>query len=334
MFCCQRFQKHLWIIGGAVLFFLLAGGMMWWIFHPQPLPKFGITFSSAYARELGLSPEEVFSALAKEENVRFARIPLYWNHIEQEEGQYDWKEMDALLAIAEDYDMKITLVIGQKVPRWPECHIPSWALSLPDHERWESFSIYVQQAITRYKNSPALVRWQVENEPLFDYGVCPTIDSENLQETLALVRAQDDHPIQLTVSGELEFWWPLARMSDVLGFSLYQVTWSDTTGYFVYPISPLFYRLRVLAASFWTDQVVVSELQAEPWFTMSLGDRPLEEWYGLFDEKALRDRVHFSEEIGVSEVYLWGAEWWYYLKVHGFDGLWNEAGKIFGGQTD
>jgi len=329
MFFGRCKKIHLCLLGALLLLFLLIGATLWWIYHPRPAPEFGITFSSVYAQELGLDPEEAFRALVEDRGVRLVRLPLYWDEIEREPGQYDWSISDALMAIAEEYGVRVTLTIGQKVPRWPECYIPDWALTRSDQERKEAFQSYLHAAIERYQFSPSLLRWQVENEPLFDYGICPAVDLEGLQETLAIVRSQDEHPIQLTVSGELESWWPLARWADVLGFSLYQVTWSDTTGYFVYPIPPVFYRLRALVASFWTDQVVVSELQAEPWFIVPMEEKPLFEWYALFDAQALQDRVHFTEDIGVSEVYLWGAEWWYYLKINGFDGLWNEAGQIF-----
>jgi hypothetical protein len=324
------FTSKYWIPGGILLLFLFVGAGGWWmLYRPAPSPDFGITFSSVYAHELGLDAQDTFRALAQEVGVKFVRLPLYWNEIEKERGEFDWQETDALMKTAEDFGMQVTLAIGQKVPRWPECHIPSWALSLSNEERTKAFLSYASLAVERYRSSLALVRWQVENEPLFEYGVCPQIDPRLLEETLSLVRAKDDRPVQLTVSGELEAWWPLAHLADVLGFSLYQVTWSDTTGYFVYPLPPMFYRLRAMIASWWTDQVIVSELQAEPWFLVPLSDRPLEEWEELFDESALRDRVHFAEEIGVSEVYLWGAEWWYFLHQNGFDGLWNEAKLIF-----
>ena len=62
--------------------------------------------------------------------------------------------------------MKVALVVGQKTPRWPECHIPKWANQLTDNKYQIAVKEYVKYVVEKYKNHPALDIWQVENEPL------------------------------------------------------------------------------------------------------------------------------------------------------------------------
>jgi hypothetical protein len=43
----------------------------------------------------------------------------------------------------------------------------------------------------------------------------------------------------------------------------------------------------------------------------------------------LRDNLTFARKIGVSEVYVWGIEWWYWLKERGRPGMWEEGKRLF-----
>ena len=76
-------------------------------------------------------------------------------------------------------------------------------------------------------------------------------------------------------------------------------------------------------------EILVSELQAEPWFSEDLNARPVTYWYEVFTAEDFVKNINFVNEIGVSEVDLWGAEWWMYAKQHGEPRLWNEAAKLF-----
>lgn len=303
---------------------------MW---QSQKTPQFGVTFSSVYAEELGLDTEKVFTEILQDLDVRLVRLPVYWSEVEHEEGVYDWSEVDALMVLAQSSGVDVTMVVGQKVPRWPECFIPTWALQLSDEARHEAVLSFIEVAIDRYKDSPSLYRWQVENEPFFPFGECPDIDSASVMREVELVRLEDPHhPIQMTTSGELEFWWQTATQADVVGFSLYRVTWNDVFGYFTYPLSPWFYRLRSMIVDVFVDDIIVSELQAEPWFSAPIETRSMGEWYEVFSVDQFEENVAFASEVGVSEVYLWGAEWWYLLKESGNSSLWNAAKDLFSTQ--
>ncbi|TAL49686.1 hypothetical protein EPN81_05075 [Patescibacteria group bacterium] len=292
-------------------------------------PTFGVTFSWVYARQLGADPEETYRAIIDDLGVRHVRLPLYWSEIERTQGQYDWSIPDELMALSQERDVKITLVAGMKVPRWPECYIPDWAESLNGDQQHQAVLSFLEQTVRHYQNSTALARWQVENEPFFPFGQCPTITGAQFQERVERVRSLDGRPIQATVSGELGSWIDSAKVADVLGISLYRQTWNDFFGYFIYPLTPEYYFFRASLVQDDISKVIVSELQAEPWFPEPIESRPLTQWYESFDVDLFEDNVAFAREVGVSEAYLWGAEWWYVLKEAGDDRLWKAARQLF-----
>jgi hypothetical protein len=320
-------------IGG--LFFVLVFLVVTIIFANAFLvPRhvdFGVTFSAPQARYLKLNAWDTYLSLMDDLGVRHIRVPVYWNETEKPRGTYDWKETDFFMSEAAKRGAKITLVIGAKVPRWPECHLPAFIkeeIGTPAYG--EDLLGFMKTTVERYKDSPALYRYQIENEPLFPFGECPPPDLDLLQREVALVRELDPHhDIQLTVSGESEAWLDLAKQADVLGVSLYRVVWNKHIGPVVYPHSAAWYAVERQTVAPWVKHVIISELQGEPWFDGGLMPENLDMAYTAFTVERLRDHVAFAKRTGFSEVYLWGVEWWYYLKAHGNSELYDEARTIF-----
>ena len=320
-------EKRMLVV--ATLLFVTAFGLAFWAGFPAK-QSLGVTFSTMHARELDLDPRAVFTALLDDMGVRQFRIPIYWSDVEPREGDFRWDDVDWMMAEAESRGARVTLAIGKKVPRWPECFVPDWAKVGDDRTRRDQLEAFLTQAVLRYKGSAALVRWQVENEPLLDFGVCEETDARELGREVALVRLLDDrHPISITASGELEPWSPLAVPADVLGISMYRITWNRHFGYIHYPIPAWVYRVRALLIRPFVDQVAISELQAEPWFPEPISSRRPSEWSAAFTARDLADNVAFAARTGISETNLWGAEWWYWLKIRGDAGLWEEAKILF-----
>lgn len=296
---------------------------------PNENTRYGVTFSSVYAQSLGLNVEKTYKKILNELEVKAVRLPIYWSSVEKEDGILDWKQVDRLVTLSEENNVKLTIVTGVKVPRWPECFVPNWAEVLSRSDRHQAALDFIETTVNRYKDSPALERWQVENEPFFPFGICEEITQKEFSQRVELVKKLDNHPIQLTVSGELGPWKNLAKQSDILGISLYRKTYNDIFGYFIYPLSPEYYFFRARLVSEEVDKVIVSELQAEPWFSGPIESRPLTEWAGLFNKDDFQNQVEFVKNAKLDEVYFWGVEWWEYLRQKGNSSLWNEAKKLF-----
>lgn len=296
--------------------------------EPDSYPVFGITFSTEYADSLGIDAKQAFTASLTDLGAKHIRFPFYWSDIEREEGVYNWSEMDWFIEEAEKHNAKLTIALGAKVPRWPECFIPDWAERLDIPYRHDALLAYIEEAVNRYKHSPAITRWQVENEAFFPFGECPRPSLSRYLEEVELVRSLDSRPVQATVSGELEPWFDAAVTADILGISMYRVTWNDFFGFFYYPVTPGFYRSRAASVRPLVERIIISELQAEPWFPEPIDTRSLEEWYEIFDEEDMKRNVDFSVRTGLDEVFLWGAEWWYLLKENQLPGLWNYGKEV------
>ncbi len=323
-----RFHIAIWFVL-IMIAVVAAFAFAWMNERPAIQPQFGITFSWKYAQDLGFAPEEMYAAMLDELGVRRVRLPIYWSKVEPRDGEYQWEISDRLIQMSQDRGVLLTLVVGMKVPRWPECYIPAWTLGMSAQEQQQATLAFIRAAVERYRDFSAVIRWQVENEPFFPYGECPTITPEQFQERVDAVRQLDDRPIQVTVSGEMEPWQRSARAADILGISMYRETWNDLFGYFVYPLTPDFYYLRARLVKDDVPQVLVSELQAEPWFPAPISSRPLTSWYDSFTAEMFEHNLDFVRESGLPEAYLWGAEWWYALKQAGDDRLWKVASGIF-----
>jgi len=322
------------IIVTAVLLVGLAGAIFWLVFSfTRPVEtELGVTFSSVYAKSLGLDSRETYLALIDDLRVKKIRLPIYWSEIEPRRGQFNWDDLDFFMTTAEQHGIKLTLVIGRKVPRWPECFSPDWAEGLVGNEADEALLSMEETVVARYKNFSSIERWQVENEPFFPFGICPAPDLDLLNKETAQLRSLDQRPIVSAVSGEMDPWFsvPYYIDYDILGVSIYRVSYHPVTGLFPYPLTPFVYRFRSTIASwFWNREIIVSELQAEPWFSKPIAELTGEERAAAFTADDLRNNITFVKKAGFSEAYLWGAEWWYAEKKAGREALWTAAIDLF-----
>jgi hypothetical protein len=293
--------------------------------------ELGTTFSSRNAEDMKLDWKETYIAILDDLKIKNIRIPVYWDLVEPQDDQYNFSDLDWQLSEAQKRNAKIILVVGQKVPRWPECFIPSWT-SNDDPEKIEKLIDFEKVVINRYKNNPEIAYWQVENEPFLAFGICPTISTNQLDREIAAVKSADaTHPIIVTDSGELSFWIQAAKRADIFGTTMYTNVYSRKIGYWRYPIGPNFFKFKQFLIRVFAGQknVMVVELQGEPWINGWLGDAPLDEQFKSMNARQLLEHVNFARKTGIDKIYLWGAEWWYWLKVEkNHPELWDQAKNI------
>ncbi|MFH1099159.1 MAG: beta-galactosidase [Candidatus Uhrbacteria bacterium] len=302
----------------------------------QRSQSLGIQFSTAHARWLGLDWQKTYIALLDDLGVRSFRLGAYWNDLSiPGTALYNFDDLDWMLAEAQRRGATVILAVGRRLPRWPECHVPDWVRALPEQGQREALLEYERAVVERYRDHPALRVWQVENEPLLSlFGECPPPDRALLEREVALVRSLDrQHPILITDSGELSMWMRTSAIGDLLGTTMYRVVWNPIVGYWSYDhiVPPAFYRLKAWLAGVPAERMIVSELQAEPW--VPRGDIlsvSLAEQRQSMDAERLRRNVTFARATGFSEAYLWGAEYWYWLKEkQGDSSLWEAARDVF-----
>ncbi|MBT5337735.1 hypothetical protein HN858_04520 [Candidatus Falkowbacteria bacterium] len=293
--------------------------------------ELGVNFSNKYAEYLGLDWQDSYLAILDELQVKYIRLAAPWNEIEPEKDFYAFAALDWQIEQADKRGVDIILAIGRRTPHWPECHDPEWIKGLADEVVVTQQLEMMGKVIERYQSYDSIKILQVENEPLLDaFGECPPADLNLLRKEVAYVKTLDDRPILITDSGELSLWLAAANTADYFGTTMYRVTYNDVWGYAFYHLPPLFYNWKAVLAGVDPSEVYVSELQAEPWAPSGLLNTPLEEQKISMDAHRLISHVQYAKRTGFKGAYLWGAEWWYWLKVKkGDSSLWDTAQYIF-----
>lgn len=331
------FQKIVSIIVAIVLVFIsgMYGVAQWYILKHRNEPlKIGATFIPDYARYFGLDAEDTMDALIDDMGIRNFRLVSYWDKIEATQGVYDFSDLDWQFKKAEDSGSTVSLALGLRQPRWPECHPPEWVKDR-DISIWlPQLKTFMGKVIERYKTSPALVSYQLENEFFLTvFGICPDFSRSRLVDEYNFVKSQDsEHPVIISRSNN----WiglPLGDpRPDEFAISVYKRVWDKTATkrYFEYPLPAWFYASLAGGAEILTGRnMVIHELQTEAWAPDSFNgikNAPLEEGYKSLSPDRLKSRINYGVGTGMKEIYLWGPEWWYYAKVKlGDPALWNAA---------
>lgn len=331
------FKKTAKILGIAVLIIL---GIIILLLGYFNLPvktsnndaKLGMTFSSKYASSIGLDWKANYIAMLDDLRIKKIRIPVYWDIVEAQKGEYNFSDVDWQLSEAGKRNVEVILAVGQKTPRWPECNMPDWARE-NDEIRKSSLLKFVHRTVDKYKNDAVIKYWQIENEPFLPFGVCPALDVDLLDDEIAIARLTDNtRKIIVTDSGELSLWVRAANRADIFGTTMYRTIWKEEIGYFEYPIGPRFFQFKHWLIKFFANQnnAIVIELQAEPWISGSTTDNTLEEQFKSMNPEQLKSNVEYARQVGFPEIYLWGVEWWYWLKEkRDHPELWDTARGLF-----
>jgi len=320
----------LYVIIGIVLFFVVS-----WQFNftRSTGTVWGTTFSEYYAKDLlKIDWQKTYEVILTDLNFQKLRLVAYWEYLEPNNGQMDFKDLDWQVSEAENHNKKVTLALGYRVPRWPECHSPEWAKQMNQSDFQTSLLDYMGKVIDHYKTQSSIESWQVENEPFVStFGECPPLDIGLFNKELSLVKSHDpSRPIVITDSGELSLWTKAAQYGDILGTTLYRFVWNPTIGKFEHFLPPAFYTWRawIVDKFFHGKNVVISELQAEPWATnnASISNIPFDHQTDNLTLDNFKNIVDFAKKTGIQDVYLWGPEWWYYRELNG-DPSWMDFGK-------
>ena len=322
------------IILGILIFLLVFAGYLFLGSPPQAEEiTWGVNFSQKHSQNLGLNWRENYLALLEDLNAKNLKVSAHWDLLEPEKDRYFFEDLDWQILEAENHNAKILLVIGMKSGRWPECHIPKWAKNLNKEEQQKEILEMLDKIVLRYRDRVSVNMWQVENEPFFPFGECPWVDKNFLKKEINLVKSLDpNHPIIISDSGEGSFWIQAAQLGDIVGTTMYKRVWfRQLRVYIHYPFPPTFYwRKAQIIKNFFGKEVICIEFQAEPWGPALLYDSPLEEQEKTMNLEQFRKNIDFAKRTGLDTFYLWGGEWWYWMKEkQNQPEIWQEAKKLF-----
>jgi hypothetical protein len=337
-------NRSIWqkiLIWVCVLLIVWVGVMysvaVWYIQSNKDKPLVvGATFTSSYAEYFGLDPKETMYAMINELGIRKFRLVSYWDKIEANQGIYDFSDLDWQFEMAEKYGANVSLAIGLRQPRWPECHMPKWAEVLPMTEWEPKLKDFMKLTMERYKNSPVLDSYQLENEFFLDvFGICPDFSRDRLIREFEFAKNIDSsRPIIISRSNNA-LGLPVGDpRPDEFAISVYKRVWDKTLTkrYIEYPFPAWFYAMLAGGGKILTGKdMIIHELQTEAWLPEGKGFamndiNSIPEQNKSLNDVRLVDRIRYGEATGMKEMDLWGVEWWYWRKAKAGDpSLWNVA---------
>lgn len=309
----------------------------------------GATFTKFYAEYLGLDWKQAYLATLDDLGIKAVRIGIAWDEVEPEPGRFEFADYDWMMDEAEKRGITVLPVIGYKLPRWPECRAPKWAEAwLPKNrvfwKRWLDVGVgehrgefeaaqlnMMKTVVEHFKARSSIKAWQVENEGFIGwFGDCPPIKDAFIRREAEFVRTLDSRPILMTESGELSSGLKSALVADVVGTSLYRQVWSPLLNSFItYPFAPSFYAHKAQLLKPWVSRFIISELQLEAWAPKGILNMTIEEQIKNMDAEKIKATMEYARRTGMDEIYTWGAEWWWYLKLKGYPQLWETVRAEF-----
>ncbi len=339
----RKLYKFLIIVGIIVLILFLLS------LRKMPIQlTYGVSFSKFHSDELQLNWKKVYLALLDDLKVRDFRLSAHWPMVEPADGKFNFSELDFQIREAQKRGASVILAVGRRLPGWPECHDPQWVqdqeLKFKSQEEWPDFRNqklleYIGAVVNRYKGFDNIKYWQVENEPyftMFSRAGCGSFDENFFKEEIELVRQLDPaRPILLTDSGEWGLWYKAYKNGDAFGTTMYLYVYFKQGGIsepIRYPLIPAFYRIKqnIIRAILGKKPSLVIELPAEPWLLQPIVDTPLNDQLERMGLDKFNEMVRFSSKTGFDAFYLWGAEWWYWMKTEqNRPEFWERARELF-----
>lgn len=322
------------ILGGLAVF--IASSL--YLLAQKDIPDtiaYGMSFNTFYAEELGLNWKDAYDAILNELGVKHLRLAAHWPMIEPTNGTYDFTKLDYQVRRAEEVGADVVLAVGRRLPRWPECHVPSWAESMSWEEQQVEILEYIDVVVNRYKDSPAIAYWQIENEPyleVFAKQHCGEFDEEFFEREVTFFRSKDaTRPFLITDSGNLGSWAGPYRNGDAFGTSVYVHFWNPELGQFRTILPPWFYRAKegLLHLVYGPKETMLIELSAEPWLLEPITDVDIETQYSRMDIEKFEEILSYARDTRYTKQYLWGAEWWYWLRERGHTEMWERGETLF-----
>lgn len=292
------------------------------LIEPLEPSRWGVSLSLKQCRSFDIDASDTLDFLIHKVGFRRFRLMSYWDEHEATQGSYDFRELDTQIALIEAAGGVITMCLGVRQPRWPESHWPAWTLKLPLEQRNKALRDFVEVVVQRYKDSPVIISWQLENEALNrSFGISGDFDRQRLRDEYQLVKALDpNRPIIMSTSNTWGIPLRKPRPSQ-FGFTLYQ-TQFENGSYSTNKIPVWWWRIRAWLIKVLTKRPsFIQELQAEPWGPKAIWEMPDREQAKSMNSEQLTKNISLAKQTRLYPIDLWGGEWWYWRYQRGDEEL-------------
>jgi hypothetical protein len=305
-------------------------------------PLVGFSFSPLTSVQAGRDPTADLSELLEATHPDLVRLPVYWELVQPAPDQLDFGSVDGLLAVIEKHNQasanttRLVLTVGARNFLYPELHQPAWAGPrtqpyIGAMQKALAYRTYFTASITRYRDSPLLYAWQVENEALDmvvnDFTGDDAVSPEQLEWEVNQVHRLDPHHKTVLTSYNalnstadlMQVYTPwllpligggsghsdeALQLGDAYGLDLYldspHVAWRSVTSIHMRS------KWKQQSISFWAarahaqgKEMWLAEVQAQPW-----GDET-----SFAPSDLVSSAVDYREE-RLDVVLFWGIETW------------------------
>ncbi len=318
----------------------------------------GISFRPLQAKALDLDPGAALAELLRYP-FEVIRLAAYWDRIEPAPGKFDPSWLDWQVEAAERAGKRIIICAGPvKAFGYPEFFVPEHRLPAPlpegrlvtpeSHRPLLDAGIeFMTRIIDRYAAHEQVIAWQVEHEAVDPLGMEHSwrLSAGFAAAEVAAARAADPaRPVLLngflpvTAPVAAAQWWRTrdqgdslvvaSELADVVGIDYYprhalaalgsRTLYLDGT---FGQLGPRRYRHIAARAAAIGQQVMISEIQAEPWEAVTVPPSPPGRGvYSCLPEHVIANYnqcVRWSRRapLDVSAYLFWGAEYWL-LRAH------------------
>ncbi len=292
--------------------------------------ELGASLSSKVCRAYDIDIKKVLYAAQSDLGISRFRLMTYWDECEPQPGLYNFDSVDELVGMVQARGGTVSLCLGLRQPRWPECHRPEWAKSLNSNQLQKQLLKFIEATVVRYRSSPAVVEYQLENEALNKgIGTCDDYSRQRLKLEYQLVKRLDStRPVIMSTTNS----WGLPLLGpipDVVGFSMYRHQWGRTG------LSRRHRSTQFVRARAWTIKRILKrpvfchELQMEPWGPMATELLSNSLQLKLMNPALINDAYYYAVDSKMKIIDMWGLEWWYWRMHFGDDeSCWSEVKKI------
>ena len=101
-------------------------------------------------------------------------------------------------------------------------------------------------------------------------------------------------------------------------------------GYQRYPFSPAAYTRKARLVEGRVGRIISTEVQMEPWSPAGIIGLPVEEQFRSFPIERFSENLEFVKKTGFDTFYLWGVEWWAWMREkHNDPRFWEQAKTLY-----
>jgi hypothetical protein len=96
-------------------------------------------------------------------------------------------------------------------------------------------------------------------------------------------------------------------------------------------MTPSFFRIKenLVKLFFGKKKTFLSELSLEPWLLDSVPNVPIETQIERMDLDKFDEILNYADKLRFPRQYLWGGEWWYWMRKNGHPEFWEKGKGVF-----